>query len=166
MARKKIGTGEHHGGESGSAHGDRPWVFFMVDCFFLITQFFVLTFKFKTEESILPQHLPPGGTVRPTTAVPTNPKEPLRIHVSSGSSRGTAVYDVMNTKVTLADLSSKLAAIVSTSGPDRYTVRISYDTNAQWGDVMAVINACTKVKISECGFVPLHGVDAPGGGRV
>ena len=36
MARKKIGGGGGHDeGEGG--HGDRPWVYFMVDCFMLIT---------------------------------------------------------------------------------------------------------------------------------
>lgn len=160
---KRIGGGDHEAGEgSGTGHGDRPWVFFMVDCFFLITEFFVLTFKFKLEESVLPQKLPPGGTAAPTKVIARDAKEPIRVHVTAGG--GT--YDVMNNKVSLQDLSSRLAALAG-AAPDRYTVRVSYDQDAAWGDVIAVFNACNKVKITECGLVPLRGVDVPGGpGRV
>src|SRR5512140_2439497 len=106
--------GDHEEG-SGTGHGDRPWVFFMVDCFFLITEFFVLTFKFKMEESVLPQKLPPGGTAAPMKTIARDAKEPLRVHVSANG----AGYDVMNTKVSLQDLSSRLAALAGAS-PDRY----------------------------------------------
>ena len=159
-ARRVMGGGSQQHTSSGTGHADRPWVFFMVDCFFLITEFFILTFKFKQEESILPQRLPPGGTAMPSKIIPRDAKEPLRIHVSASAGGGGVVYDVMNTKIPLSDLSAKLAALVSSAGPDRYTVRVSYETSAQWGDVMAVFNACNKVKISECGLVPLRGPDA------
>ena len=54
---------DDHGG---GMHGDRPWVYFMVDSFFLVTQFFVLTFKLKiADDYVLPHRLPPGGQGRP-----------------------------------------------------------------------------------------------------
>jgi biopolymer transport protein ExbD len=159
MSHKKIGF-THQVNESENTHGDRPWVFFMVDCFFLITQFFVLTFKFKTEEASLEQRMPPGGTKDPVLTKRSE-KEPLRVHVASTSAG--AVYEVMNTKVSLVDLSSKLAALVSVAGPERYSVRVSYEANTPWGDVMAVFNACKKVNLRECGFVTLHSTALPGG---
>ena len=152
----------HDEGDEGGHGGDKPWVFFMVDCFFLITEFFVLTFKFKAEESVLPQHLPPGGTSAPSSKMMKDAKEPLRVHVSAAG--GSVAYDVMGNRVSLADLSSKLAAVASTN-PDHYSVRVSYDSEAEWGNVIAVINACNKVKITECGLVPLRGGGAGPGGR-
>jgi len=46
---------------------------------------------------------------------------------------------------------------VSASGGEKFSVRVSYDGDANWGDVMMVFNACTKVKIAECGLIPLRG---------
>jgi len=158
MGHRRVGGGGHGGGEEAGHGGDRPWVFFMVDCFFLITEFFVLTFKFKVEESVLPQKLPPGGTV-PARSPVTNSKETLRVHVSNSS--GTPEYEILSKRVSMSELNDMLAR--STSVGKEYTVRVSYDANVQFGDVMAVFNACSKMKIAECGLVPLRGAEALGG---
>ncbi|MFH0938069.1 MAG: biopolymer transporter ExbD [Planctomycetota bacterium] len=157
---KKMGSSAHHEEGSGTSTDDRPWVFFMVDCFFLITEFFILTFKFKIEESVLPQKLPPGGTVKPQ--VTQEAKESLRVHVTIGAGGSAATYDIMNNKVSLQELSNRLATLAS-SGPNRYIVRVSYDQDVHWESVLAVFNACNRVKIQECGLVPLRGLDVRGG---
>ena len=151
MGHKRRKRGGH--GDGGMGHGDRPWVYFMVDCFFLITEFFVITFKFKNEESILPQKLPPGGTV-PSKAPPHDAKEQLNIHVMHEG--GSAQYKFLEGTASLAEMTQKLANSTS-SGGDRYSVRVSYEPEVPWQDVMAVFNACTKVKIAECGLIPLRG---------
>ena len=155
------GGGGHDAGEgSGTGHGDRPWVFFMVDCFFLITEFFVLTFKFKVDESVLPQQLPPyGGGGRGCGPAP----ESLRVHVND---RGK--YEVLGKTYTLEELTGRLS-ILSDTSPDQYLVRASYDPQVTWDKVLSVFDACNKVRIAKCGLVPLHGADVPGGvspGRV
>jgi biopolymer transport protein ExbD len=139
---------------SDASHGDRPWVFFMVDCFFLITEFFVLTFKFKAEEFLLPQQLPPGGGPgRP----PVTATHSIGVHVASGQNGGG--YLVMGEPATAAKLEEVLAAS-SLQLKDRVSVRVSYDASVPWCDVMAVFNACTKVRIAECGLVPLRVSDS------
>jgi biopolymer transport protein ExbD len=148
---KKHGGGEH---EDSSGHGDRPWVFFMVDCFFLITEFFVLTFKFKTEEAVLPQRLPPGGTASAQKTDARDTKEPMRVEVKS-SNGGAASYVVNGAPVSMAGLNDTLANAAKNGG-DKYTVKVSYEANAPWRDVLAVFNGCNKVKIAECGLVPLR----------
>jgi biopolymer transport protein ExbD len=151
---RKMNVGQHGGGEEGGHGGDRPWVFFMVDCFFLITEFFVLTFKFKSEEAALPQRLPPGGTASPNKSMARDAKETLRVHVAAAG--GNATYDVMGNPVSVSGLNDTLAN-AARNGGDKYSVKVSYDAQAQWGDVIAVFNACNKVKIAECGLVPLRG---------
>lgn len=153
MARKMAGSAEH--GTEVSAHGDRPWVYFMIDCFLLITNFFIITFKFKNEEPILPQKMPPGST-KPAQAVQTSRKDMLAIHVSGVES---PVYEFMTKQVSLQELAGILAGTVT--GDKEFQVRVSYDRDVPWGYVMAVFNECTKVKINECGLVPLRGLDEP-----
>lgn len=151
MARKKMHIDSDHG--DGIGH-DRPWVFFMIDCFFLITQFFVITFSVKADEVILPQRLPPGGT-RPSPTTTIDDKQPLPIHVSMN---GTAAdYNIQQTRhVSISELNDTLARSV---GPGReYLVRVSYEPEVPWEHVIAVFNACSKVKI-ECGLIPLRTAD-------
>jgi len=151
MGRKR----KHSGGDHDvSAHGDRPWVYFMVDCFFLVTQFYVATFHVKNDEVVLPQHLPPGGTV-PSSRPPRDAKEQLNIHVYTEG--GQPRYKFHEITVSSQELSNKLATAVSASGGEKFSVRVSYDGDVYWGDVMMVFNACTKVKIAECGLIPLRG---------
>ena len=149
-----MNIGGHGGGGEEGHGGDRPWVFFMVDCFFLITEFFVLTFKFKSEESALPQRLPPGGTAAPNKTMQRDAKETLRVHVAS--SGGAAVYEYMGQQVSLSGLNDTLAN-AARAGGEKYSVKVSYEATAPWKDVLAVFNACNKVKIAECGLVPLRG---------
>jgi len=153
---RKMRVGDH-GGEEGGHGGDRPWVLFMVDCFFLITAFYVLTFKIKNDEMVLPQRLPPGGTASPNKTKDRDAKETLRVHVASAG--GGATYDVMGNPVSVSGLNDTLAN-AARNGGDKYSVKVSYEPTAAWGDVIAVFNACSKVKIAECGLVPLRGDQA------
>ena len=149
MARRKFHVGGDHG--SGMGH-DRPWVYFMIDCFFLVTQFFVMTFKVKADEVILPQRLPPGGTVA-TKTPEQNDKQQLPIHVTMNG--GVAVYDIQKTRqVSASELTDTLARSVGAG--KEYSVRVSYEADVHWAHVMAVFNACSKVKIAECGLIPLR----------
>jgi biopolymer transport protein ExbD len=153
MARKTIraGAGPEGGGLGHSAE-ERPWVFSMIDCFLLAVNFFVITFKFKGVEPILPQKMPPGMGGKPVV-VQVN-KEPLYIKVSS--SGGTAVYEYLTGRVSLQELAGALSRAKS-SGRD-IQVRVSYDRDVEWKDVMAVFNECQRAKISDCGLVPLRGI--------
>lgn len=151
---RKMHAGHGDDGHS-TGHGDRPWVFFMVDCFFLITEFFVLTFKIKNDETALPQRLPPGGTAAPSKTMTRDAKETLRVHVAGGGTAGSATYDVAGNPVSVSGLNETLAN-AARNGGERYSVKVSYEPASQWGDVLAVFNACSKVKIAECGLVPLR----------
>lgn len=143
---------KHHHEEEGGHGGDRPWVYFMVDAFFLITQFFVLTFKVKSDEVVLPQKLPPGGAMPSTkTAVDTTRK--LSVHVSNNAGRGQ--YEFMTRSVDINGLQDMLAG--AAGGGQQTQVRVSYDGDVPFGHVMAVFNACSKAKINECGLIPSRG---------
>jgi biopolymer transport protein ExbD len=150
MSRKK------HGGHDEVGHGgDRPWVYFMIDAFFLVTQFFVLTFKVKADEVVLPQKLPPGGTM-PSKSTAVDNKKKLTIHVSNQA--GAASYSFMQKETNLTGLQDMLAGSVGAG--QEYQVRVSYEPDVAFGSVLAVFNACSKMKISECGLIPLRGAAA------
>jgi biopolymer transport protein ExbD len=152
MSKKK----QHHEEEGGHG-GDRPWVYFMVDAFFLIVNFYIVTFKVKAEEQVLPQKLPPGGTAAvPMQTNERDHKETLRVHVTgSGES---ANYEFQGTSSKVDGLITTLSSLAQ-AGPDKYIVKVSYEGQAEWGDVMAVFNACNKVKIAECGLIPLRSAE-------
>jgi len=155
MGHKSKSHEEH----DDTGHGDRPWVFFMIDAFFLVTQFFVITFKVKSDEVVLPQRLPPGGTV-PSRSTAIDNKKKLSIHVSSAGGAGT--YEFMTKQVNLQGLNDMLAS--SVAGGLEYQVRVSYEPEVPFAHVIAVFNACAKVKIAECGLIPLRGSMAQPGG--
>jgi biopolymer transport protein ExbD len=159
MAHKKMGAGGGHGEDAGG-HGDRPWVYFMIDSFFLVTQFFVLTFHVRSDEVILPQKLPPGGGGRPTKDVAVEAKEQINVHVARDNPASPPTYLVKSggsgQQNTLAQFKEMLRSTASAKGPDKLSVRISYDSIIPFGDVMPVFNECTKLKIAECGLIPLR----------
>ncbi|HEY3324511.1 MAG TPA: biopolymer transporter ExbD [Planctomycetota bacterium] len=143
-------TKNPHAEEQDSVGHNRPWVYFMIDCFFLVTQFFVLTFHVKVAEVVLPQKLPPG-------AYPPGHGDSfsrtVRVHVSQ---QGAALSYSMNSQPgTLNDLEAGLSAVRQAS--HSCTVKVSYDSDVPFGAVMAVFNACTKTGINQCGLVPLRG---------
>ena len=137
--------------ESSSAHDDRPWVFFMIDCFLLMTQFFILTFKFKVDEPVLPKRMPPGSTV-PTRKVTPSNKPILDVHVMRYG--GAPSYLFMRATTDLQGLREAMQR--TTGGGREFTVRVSYEENVPWGDVMAVFNECARFQILEVGLVPLR----------
>lgn len=145
MARRNMSgeTGE------GSLHSDRPWVYFMIDCFLLITNFFIVTFRFKAEEPILPNRMPPCG-IPPCR--PVVPPDTLAVHVSRSGE--APVYEFMARQVTMPQLAEVLAN--ARSGDRDVAVKISYEKEVPWGDVMGVFNECAKVQIVKCGLVPLR----------
>jgi biopolymer transport protein ExbD len=128
-----------------SAHGDRPWVFFMVDAFLLMTNFFIITFRFKTEEPILPQKMPPNGGIGrgPRT-------EFLSVHVCRSGE--TVKYQYLSREVSLGELSAILGPLANRG----VAVRVSYGENTYWQDVIAVFNECKRKGIERCGLVPLR----------
>lgn len=142
---------KHHEEEGGHG-GDRPWVYFMVDAFFLITQFFVLTFKVKSDEVVLPQRLPPGGA-KPSTTTAVDTTRKLSVHVSSNG--GVARYEFMTQSVDLQGLQTML--VNAAGGGTQTQVRVSYEADVPYGHVLAVFNACAKAQINECGLIPSRG---------
>jgi len=110
---RKAGGGGDHGDDMG--HGDRPWVYFMIDSFFLVTQFFVLTFKLKiADDLILPHKLPPGGgagKAQPDLVVA--PKTPVAITVNRDTPESAPWYKINGGELLdLNGLTNKLGEIV------------------------------------------------------
>ncbi|HLX60279.1 MAG TPA: hypothetical protein VKX17_03250 [Planctomycetota bacterium] len=145
------------GHEESSGHGgDRPWVYFMIDSFFLVTQFFVLTFKLRiADDLVLPHRLPPGGQGRPTETT-TAPKTPVGITVIRSIENSPPQYQ-MNGGELLDEraVTQKLGDIVEGKNPDNYSVRISYEGKGViFKDVMPIFNTCLKLRIKECGLQP------------
>jgi len=147
---------KHHTEEENNPHGDRPWVYFMIDAFFLCTQFFVITFHVKTDEVVLPQKLPPG-TRGPG---PLGPRvERVYVHVSREN--GAPVYRYMSQAGSLRDLEVALTR-VATAGRD-CTIAMSYEGGVPFSDVIAVFNICSRLDIRKCGLIPLREADATPG---
>ena len=144
MSRRKS-----HGGHDDLGH-DRPWVYFMIDCFFLVTQFFVITFHVRSDEVLLPQRLPPGGT-KPSASATQDNKKKMSVHVTHN---GEVSYECMQKPVNLAGLTEMLGS--ASQGGAEVSVKVSYEKDVPFADVMAVFNACSKVKIKECGLLPLR----------
>ena len=147
--RKRLGRNLQS--EESSGHHDRPWVYFMVDCFFLVTQFYVATFHVKATENILPQKLPPGG---PGKTPPNSNVESLYVHVSNEG--GHAVYRIKDVPPFGADVLAEKLAGAARAKPGDVIVRVSYDADVQWEDTMAVFNNCKKAGINQCGLIPLR----------
>jgi biopolymer transport protein ExbD len=141
------------GGGLGHSAEERPWVFAMIDAFMLIVNFLVVTFKFKAEEPILAQRMPPG-MVRFGPVVAQINKEPLYIKVTRGPTG--PVYEYLTRQVSLQELSSVLAG-TKASGRE-IQVRVQYDRDVPWQDIMSVFNECQKYQIIDCGLVPLRGL--------
>ena len=147
MARSRGFASSH----DDSVHGNRPWVYCMIDAFFLITMFFVMTFHVKNEEKVLPNELSaarPGGGGGTLHTLP--------IHVMHNGA--VTVYRVNSAEVSLTQLETSLQN--STTGGAQYVVRVSYEAGIPFGDVMSVFNACKKAGIEKCGMVPLRGSEA------
>ncbi|MCY3017727.1 MAG: biopolymer transporter ExbD [Planctomycetota bacterium] len=155
MAHKKAQHSSGGGGGSGHGDDDRPWVYFMIDAFFLCTQFFVITFKVKSDEVVLPQKMPPGGSA-PARTVAVDTKKKLTVHVMRTG--GAASYLFMSREMNLSSFCDMLSSSVSAG--QEYQVRVSYEPEVPFQDVISVFNACSKVKIAECGLIPLRGRDA------
>lgn len=151
MSKKRMGGDDH--GDEGHGHGDRPWVYFMVDCFFLITEFFILTFKFKVEDYILPGKMPPGS-ISPSKSPLVDTKKQI-INISVSREGANPVYEVMKKRYSFSELSGVLSS--SAGSGQELQVRVSYEANTPWTDVAQVFNECQKFKISECGLIPLRG---------
>ncbi len=151
MARSR-GFLSSHKDEEG-LHGNRPWVFCMIDAFFLITMFFVMTFHVKNDEKVLQQAL---STHRGCGGGHGVDLRTLPVHVMRNGA--ATVYRMNATEVNLDQMETSLRN--STSGGARCIVRVSYEAGIPFGDVMSVFNACKKAGIDECGMMPLRRSDA------
>ncbi|MGD0088538.1 MAG: biopolymer transporter ExbD [Planctomycetota bacterium] len=139
-----------------SVHSDRPWVYFMIDCFFLVTQFFVITFHIKIDDLSLPRGLPPGEGARPSNPPPiVDEFNRVRIHVAQAG--GAPVYECMQQPCSLSELEAALARLKSAGR--ECSVRLSYDPAVPYGAVLAVFNACNRLNIRQCGLIPTHDVE-------
>jgi len=152
MAKK--GGGGHDDHDEGGGHGDRPWVFFMIDCFMLVLQFFILTFKFKDVEPVLPGQLPPGSEMPSKTPPPE--KKPIVIYAMMNQ-----VYQVDGQNTDLSGLETTVGARLGASSET--SVKIRYDKAVPWGDVFAIYNLAAKYKVKEVGLIPLRIQDMPPG---
>ncbi len=149
MTTRRFATqfGEH----TGADHA-RPWVWFMIDSFLLVTQFFVITFHVRNNDPVIPLDLakcgPDGIRVppRPTTA------QIMRVHVRRDGTN--LVYQYNAQPNTLAALETSLATLRQAGR--ELKLRVSYDGEVPYGSVMAVFNICQRVGIAECGLVPLR----------
>jgi biopolymer transport protein ExbD len=141
-----------------TAHGDRPWVYFMIDCFFLVTQFFVITFHIKIDDCALPRQLSSGSkNTKPPLPPPlADLSSRVRIHVSRAGN--APVYECMQQPCSLAELEAALARVKSAGR--ECSVRLSYDPAVPYGDVLAVFNACSRLNIKKCGLIPTREADA------
>ena len=139
----------HSSHDETSGH-DRPWVYFMVDCFFLITEFFILTFKFKTEDYILPNRMPPGSTISP----PTTPKKTEIVKLRADSSNPAQPYSFMNQGLTHDEMKALLGRVAA-SGKE-IQVRVEYTAQTPWGLVADIFNECQRFQIKDCGLTPLR----------
>jgi biopolymer transport protein ExbD len=139
--------------ETEDPHGGRPWVFFMIDCFMLILQFFILTFHFKTAEPVLPARLPEGGG-SPKPEVPLPEQRPVAVHVKPGP-----VYMVDGVDAALSDLETTIQA--RRLANPAVKIRISYEARVPWGDVMALYDLAAKYELRDVGLVPLPMTELP-----
>ncbi len=153
MARSRGFLSSYPGDEG--VHGNRPWVFCMIDAFFLITMFFVMTFHVKNEEKVIPQQMANGG-YPPSPRPPILDLHTLPVHVMASGAATT--YRLNAAEVSLAQLEASLQN--STASGAQYIVRVSYDAGVPFGDVMSVFNACKKAGIEKCGMVPLRRAEA------
>jgi len=151
MSRKKMGGGGH---EEGGAHGDRPWVYFMIDSFFLVTQFFVITFRVRTgDDLILPHRLPPGSGGKPVPTITDVPKTAVAITVNRDNAQTAPWYKINGGELLDTDgITTKLSQLAEGRNPDTFSVRISYEGKVIFRDVMPIFNTCMKLKIKECGL--------------
>jgi len=138
--------------EEEEVHGSRPWVFFMIDCFMLILQFFILTFHFRASEPVLPAKLPDEGPGIPRPLPPE--KQPLVVRVKAGP-----IYTVDGVDASLQDLETTLSARCMANSATR--LRISYEAQVPWGDVMELYDLAAKYAVHDVGLVPLALTEMP-----
>ncbi len=132
-------------------HAERPWVYFMIDSFFLVTQFFVLTFQMKTpNDLILPNKLPPGaGCCDHTDDAPIV----VAVRVDRDTVQTQTHYTINGgNALDLAGVSEKFGEITHGRAPDKCSVRVSYSKKTTFGDVLPIFNTCTKLRIKQCGL--------------
>ena len=149
MFNKKKGRASGSDSENGG-HSDRPWVYFMIDSFFLVTQFFVLTFQLRTKEDlIIPHKLTAPSKI---VVITLDDTKPVAIEVSRETSE-TAPYYALNggKKMDQKELDTTLKAMTDGHNPLSYSVKVSYIGNAIFGDVMPVFSTCAGLGIKKCG---------------
>ena len=146
LKRRRIHfAGSDHSG----AHGNRPWVYFMVDCFFLVTQFFLITFHVRSDETLLVMKQNVGRSREPG---PVDATRTITVYAGR-SADGSDTYDCMQRRVTITELTELL---VQAKRGSPVHVRVSYQKELPFGAVMAVFDACKLARIDACGLVSLY----------
>lgn len=153
MAHKRFRFGGH--GEQGGGHGDRPWVYFMIDSFFLVTQFFVLTFQVRTSQDlVLPHRLVGSGCPSSITSIPSL-KTDVAISVNRAHPDSASAYRINGGEsMDGSSVATKLTDMAIGKDPDLFNVRIVPGPSAKFGDVMPILNICKKLGFKECGIQP------------
>lgn len=133
-------------------HGERPWVYFMIDSFFLMNLFFVLTFRMKTgDDVVLPQKFVQPGCPGPRERVVV----PVAIAVNRDSSFSTPTYRINGgEKMDVQTLNTRLVELSAGRDSSMFSVRIAYDGKVIFDDVMPILNTCVHLKITQCGLQP------------
>jgi biopolymer transport protein ExbD len=139
-------------GEEVSTHGNRPWVYFMIDAFFLMVEFYVITFKVKVNEVVLPKRMPPGSALASAPA-PFEPKRALVVHVYGPRRPAERRYSYMGEDYGLDGLKRLFDG--ASRGNEKCIVKVSYDADANWGEVMAVFNETSRARIDEVALIQL-----------
>jgi biopolymer transport protein ExbD len=81
-------------------------------------------------------------------------KRRVEVHVTRDGEKVT--YKFQNVESSAEEFGQKLVDATDEDKQD-FSVRVSYEPDVQWGDVMYVFNAATCARITECGLLPLRG---------
>jgi len=111
----------------------------MIDILFQLVVFFLVATQITTAERSLPIVLPQASAAKPLTS---KPKE-FFIDVDREGH-----YYARGVPTTI-DALEKLLIQASVDNPQRQSVVIRADKNCVWNHVVAVMNACNKVGISD-----------------
>jgi len=142
-------------GDSG-VHGNRPWVYFMIDSFFLVTQFFVLTFKMRTgEDLVLPNKFPPGTICPHVVHDPSELKTMVAITINRDTPQSPPGYKINNGELLdQRGIDQKLNELAEGKRANTYVVRVAHEGKVIFDDVMPIFNACQRLGIVQCGLQP------------
>ena len=123
----------------------------MIDCMFLITEFFLITFKFKEKEYILPAELPKGGVALKDPNILKNRYPPIVVTIKGEADDVHYLLDQSPTNLT--DMKLKLSQL-KTIEQAQTQVRIVVDSKVHFKHLIRVFDTCKQLGIQNCGLIP------------